>query len=153
MKIYIAGPMTGLEDLNFPLFHEAAATLRALNHVAVNPAEIVPDPLAKWEDCMRAVLRELLACEAVAVLPGWTTSKGARLEIEIATKLGMLVRPWTDIAWATADPGPRRGYPIGQAALDAAKAFALGMAPPVSACTGNCQQGRACTCKYPMVSL
>ena len=38
--IYIAGPMTGLPDLNFPTFHTEAARLRSLGHEVINPAEI-----------------------------------------------------------------------------------------------------------------
>jgi hypothetical protein len=128
MKIYIAGPMTGIKDLNFPLFHQAAAALRALNHIAVNPAEINPDQTAAWIDCMKADIQELIECDAVAVLPGWINSKGARLEVEIATKLGMLCLPWTDTAWTTATPGSGRSYPVSQAALNAATLFATGMA-------------------------
>ena len=42
-KIYIAGPMTGLPELNFPAFHAEAARLRAFGYEVINPAEINPD--------------------------------------------------------------------------------------------------------------
>jgi hypothetical protein len=74
MKVYIAGPMTNLPDLNFPAFHAMAARLRAAGHEVKNPAEINPDPTAKWHDCMRADIRELVTCDAIAMLPGWKES-------------------------------------------------------------------------------
>ena len=40
MRIYIAGPMTGYAEMNFPAFNTAAARVRALGHEAVNPVEI-----------------------------------------------------------------------------------------------------------------
>ena len=70
-RIYIAGPMTGLPDLNFPAFNRAAAILRAAGYEAINPAEINPDPTAGWEACMRADIAELVKCDGVALLPGW----------------------------------------------------------------------------------
>jgi len=69
-RIYIAGPMTGLPELNFPAFHAEAARLRAQGHHAVNPAEINSDPNAEWVDCMRADIRELMTCDAISLLPG-----------------------------------------------------------------------------------
>lgn len=90
-RIYIAGPMTGLPELNFPAFHRAASFLRAAGHTAINPAEIVTDQTAKWEDCMRADIAQLVTCDAVMLLPGWEKSRGARLEHTIATALGMEV--------------------------------------------------------------
>jgi hypothetical protein len=91
MKVYIAGPMTNLPDLNFPAFHAMAARLRAAGHEVKNPAEINPDPTAKWHDCMRADIRELVTCDAIAMLPGWKESKGATLEHHIAKALELTV--------------------------------------------------------------
>ena len=52
-RLYLAGPMTGIEDLNFPAFHAEAARLRALGYTVINPAEINADPNAGWQACMR----------------------------------------------------------------------------------------------------
>lgn len=91
MRIYVAGPMTGIPNLNFPRFHAEAARLRAEGHDVVNPAEINADPLARWEDCMRADIAELVTCEAIFLLPGFERSRGASLERHIAVALGMRV--------------------------------------------------------------
>ena len=44
-RVYIAGPMTGLPDFNYPAFNAAAAKLRALGLEVLNPAENPPPPL------------------------------------------------------------------------------------------------------------
>jgi len=80
MKLYIAGPMTGLPDFNFPAFHAVAATLRAAGHDAVNPAEINPDTAADWCDCMFEDLKQLSGCDGIVMLPGWDKSPGAQIE-------------------------------------------------------------------------
>lgn len=91
MRIYVAGPMTGIPDLNFPLFHSVTANLRALGHVVINPAEINADPAAGWNECMRADIAHLVTCDAICMLPGWQSSKGATLEHHIASALSMQV--------------------------------------------------------------
>ncbi len=88
-RTYLAGPMTGIPDLNFPAFHRAAASLRASGYEVINPAEINPDPSMTWEDAIRADIPQLLTCEAIALLPGWENSRGARLEARIAHDLDM----------------------------------------------------------------
>jgi len=88
-RIYIAGPMTGILELNFPAFHDAAALLRSQGYDVVNPAEINADPTAGWQACMRADIRELVTCDAVYFLPGFDKSRGAQLERHIAKALGM----------------------------------------------------------------
>lgn len=90
-RVYIAGPMTGLPDLNFPVFHRVAAELRARGAEVVNPAELNPDPTADWTDCMRADLKALVDCSAIVMLPGWEKSRGATLEHHVATKLDLRV--------------------------------------------------------------
>lgn len=91
MRLYLAGPMSGLPELNFPAFHAATARLRKAGHDVVNPAEINADPAAGWNACMRQDIAQLVTCEAIAVLPGWERSRGARLEMHIAAELGMTV--------------------------------------------------------------
>lgn len=102
-RLYLAGPMTGIAQLNFPKFHAEAARLRSLGFEVVNPAELNnEDPnmafatydeyLAHWRKCMRVDIAQLLHCDSVALLDGWTSSKGARLEQHVAFELGMAPR-------------------------------------------------------------
>lgn len=88
-RIYLSGPMSGIADNNFPAFHEWAARLRAQGYDVVSPAEI--EEAGSWEMCLRADLRELCTCDAIALMPGWENSKGANLELHVAHRLGMQV--------------------------------------------------------------
>ena len=90
-RVYISGPMTGLPELNFPTFREAANELRRLGWEVVNPAELQIEAGATWEACMRADIKALCDCDTIALLPGWEKSKGAHLELHIAHRLGMEV--------------------------------------------------------------
>lgn len=85
--------MTGLPELNFPAFHAEASRLRKLGYEVTNPAEINPDPLASWLDCMRADIAQLVYCDAIVFLPGWELSRGANIERDIAFKLGLACHP------------------------------------------------------------
>ena len=88
-RIYLSGPMTGLPKLNFPAFNAAARLLRREGFEVVNPAEINPDAALDWHSCMRADIKALCDCNALALLPGWQNSKGAHLELHIAHRLGL----------------------------------------------------------------
>lgn len=103
MKIYIAGPMTGLPEWNFPAFDAAAEILRLDGHDPVNPAdldrEIGFDPRqtetvgpAFLRDAMRRDLTAICECDGIAMLPGWERSGGARVEHALAVHLGLHVR-------------------------------------------------------------
>lgn len=91
MRVYIAGPMTGLPQFNFPAFFAAADRLRAAGHEPVNPAEVDQGQDPTWEACMRNDIPLLVTCDALVRLPGWHGSRGARLENHIAVSLGMTV--------------------------------------------------------------
>lgn len=90
-RLYLSGPMTGHAELNFPAFHAAAARLRALGYVVVNPAELNPNPKVGWHACMRADLKALLECDAICLLQGWEQSSGAHLEMHVAHRVGIRI--------------------------------------------------------------
>jgi hypothetical protein len=94
--------MTGREDFNFPAFFKTSALLRMLGHEVENPAENdgatlgeavmaahANENVLSWADYMRRDLRRLSTCDALCVLPEWQSSRGATLEVDIASRLGM----------------------------------------------------------------
>lgn len=92
MKLYVAGPMTGLPEFNYPAFRRAAADLEAAGFQVEDPSTNVnptPDDYHGW---LRAGLAQLITCDAVALLAGWEASGGARLEVNVAATLGLRVR-------------------------------------------------------------
>lgn len=94
-RIFLSGPMTGIENFNYPAFNDAAAKLRARGLSVENPAEN-PEQ-ATWADYMRLALVQLLTCDMVAQLPGWENSRGARMEHCVADELGIPCRPLADL--------------------------------------------------------
>ena len=101
MKVYLSGPMTGIQDFNFPAFHAEAARLRAAGLQVVNPAEINPDTTMSWHECMRADIKALCDCDTLALMPGWESSQGAHLELHIAHRLGLRVIQTRELAVPT----------------------------------------------------
>ena len=103
MKIYIAGPMSGVKDFNFPLFFETEKKLKELGYEVINPAhndgETLEEALKNagsperpnnsWNSYMRRDLPNVLAVDALCVLPDWQKSKGASLEVHVAEALGL----------------------------------------------------------------
>lgn len=72
MKVYIAGPMTGLKDWNFPAFNEAADKWRLVGWEVVNPAEAFNGSTDRpYRDYVEKDLADLHTCDAIALLPGW----------------------------------------------------------------------------------
>jgi hypothetical protein len=111
MKIYVAGPMRGKPDFNFPAFDKASAFLRRLGHTVFNPAD--RDREAHGPDIGKSLdgnideavqkgfsLREALAADmkfiaeeadGIWMLEGWETSLGARAEHALATALKLRI--------------------------------------------------------------
>lgn len=96
MRIYLAGPMTGLPDFNYPAFNSAAKELRARGHEVINPAENFQgrQDLPR-EFYMIKALQTLSSVafiiETVVLLPRWETSAGAQLEVHAAEEMGIKV--------------------------------------------------------------
>lgn len=107
--IYLAGPMTGYPDCNFPAFIAAATSLRDRGYAVVSPAEIEADKLHEpWVYYLKRDIAIIVQeCTAIAVLPGWQTSRGARLEAFVAHSLGLPV-----VDAATLDPIPASEFPL-----------------------------------------
>ena len=90
-RVYLAGPMTGIAELNFPAFNQEAERLRAEGLQVLNPADHGIVDGADWTDYLRHDIAGLASCERIHLLRGWTKSKGACLEMTIAKALGMTV--------------------------------------------------------------
>ena len=88
--IYLAGPMTGYRDNNYPAFHAAAKALRTLGHLVLSPAEHT-ETADSWEGWMRLGIAQLIRCDTIALLPGWRDSRGALVEWRLARALDMRV--------------------------------------------------------------
>jgi len=84
--IYIAGPMTGIPELNKPTFRLVANDLAASYRGVLSP-HTLPDGL-DYKACMDITMAMVRACDIVFCLPGWQRSRGARAEIAYAECLG-----------------------------------------------------------------
>ncbi len=84
--------MTGLPEENFPAFYSAEKLLRSLGHETSNPADHGHSDGTKTRPWfMRRDIPMLMGCDAIALLPGWINSVGARCELTIALTLELPV--------------------------------------------------------------
>jgi hypothetical protein len=107
MKVYISGAISGqpLADAA-DRFAAAASRLATAGHVPVNPFMVPPHagcscPGAvnaagaggghEWSCYLRGDLAAMLDCDAILMLPGWESSHGARLELMVASAVGLWV--------------------------------------------------------------
>lgn len=84
MKLYLSGPITGVENYK-QAFMEAEQKLLSLDDdiKIVNPAKWeYPD--YKWADYMILGIDELRFSDGIVMLPGWEKSKGAQIELLFA---------------------------------------------------------------------
>jgi hypothetical protein len=115
MKFYIAGPMRGIPQFNFPAFFEAERLLRADDHDVFNPArhdlEVCPTmPLAdgfaegdidrvtaavggawSFATAMRWDLARITEADMIYLLDGWERSEGVKHELYVAKAIGVPV--------------------------------------------------------------
>lgn len=103
-QIYIAGPMSGIPDWNYPAFAKAAKKLRSEGWIVHSPAEndeeegMVDEDAKKTGDTELAVangvfdyrkaymwdMQMVIEGDGIYMLPGWENSPGARGEHAVA---------------------------------------------------------------------
>jgi len=119
-RIYITGPMSGHPGFNYDAFDRAEEQLAESGQEPVSPADPTqldqddPDELApgvSYEDCLAQAVEKLLSADAVALLPGWEDSHGARLEVALARRRGMEIRPLSSWLDRTSHAGAGFGLP------------------------------------------
>ena len=86
-KVYISGPISGIDFGNRFAFSSARNALELCGYEVVDPSEVQLDDEATWTDYMRADLKLLLDCDFIYMLEGWEKSRGARIERELAKNL------------------------------------------------------------------
>ena len=113
MRVYCSGPMTGKPDLNRPAFDAAEKRLTAQGHFVINPHRISALFGTEAELCesimyyydgfrsdsvsslaravMDADLAAVRSCDAIYLLRGWESSRGAKKELAEALKYGLKV--------------------------------------------------------------
>lgn len=91
MRLYVAGPMTNLPELNYPAFNATCERLAKQGHEVYNPATTFNGayldlPYDIW---LREAIRLVSMVNAIVLLDRWWVSKGALTEIHIGLSLGM----------------------------------------------------------------
>lgn len=96
MKYYLAGPMRGIPDGNFPLFDRVAHYLRVQGEEIVSPAEHDREVYGSHDEAAEhlkdIILWDLAAvaeCDGLILLPGWEKSYGCAVEYALARFLGL----------------------------------------------------------------
>ena len=110
-RLYLAGPMTGMPEYNFPAFHAAAAEWRAMGWEVNNPAEEFDGRTdLPYREYVQQDVLQLCQCDAVAMLEGWDgpNARGSVWERQIA--ISMLGLPVYDAAHPVGPSG--EGRPI-----------------------------------------
>ena len=126
MKFYVARPMRGYPEFNFPAFARVTKALRSQGHEVFNPAERdnekhgtdISKGNETGDEKLAAAqhgfsLREALSAdcqwicehaEGVVLLPGWKESKGAVAESALGTALGLEIYELTSDVVGAMEP-------------------------------------------------
>lgn len=115
-KVYLAGPMSGIPQFNYPMFMSVADKLRELGMEVRNPAEMDDEKTQAlamastdgslgsgtwqgetWGDFLSRDVKIVADdVDGVVLLPNWQTSRGARLEAFVALSVQKPVWLWNE---------------------------------------------------------
>lgn len=122
-SVYLSGPMTGIDEYNFPAFREATAAIRAKGIAVHSPHEMDedegytapqgPTPVTYTSKYFRFLQRdvELIGSgkvDAGVFLPGWQASRGARIEYNLIRDLALVTLSYPSLEWLEYRPAGRR---------------------------------------------
>lgn len=85
MRIYISGPVTGVEGYE-EHFAKAEEYIRKQGNLPFNPVRILKNmpESTTWEEYMNLAICLLEMCDAIFMLQGWQESRGSGIEFEYA---------------------------------------------------------------------
>jgi len=88
--VYLSGPMSGIEHYNHPEFKRVGAILEqsGMFKKIINPANMAEGE-KPWGYYLNRDIRMILNgnVDTVILLSGWQASKGARIEVRVATEV------------------------------------------------------------------
>lgn len=96
-RYYLAGPMAGIPEHNFPYFEKAVTHLRGQGYMVLSPHEIdhgeTPEQRGSKShaEYLKKDFMVMLACDGIILLPGWMKSRGATAELNLALAVNMSV--------------------------------------------------------------
>ncbi|SRR6266567_149227 len=104
MRIYIAGPMTGIKSFNFPEFRIVKNNLLLQGYDVISPVDLDEQEYpnhdfesgtlpSNWnyKTQLEVDIMNLKLCDAIFLLKGWENSNGAKIELCNALQLDLMV--------------------------------------------------------------
>lgn len=92
MTVYIAGPMTGIQQENLPAFEKSKEFFEANGYDVIIPHDIAKanPTVTKYGELLAIDIFTIgTKCQLVAMLPFWRSSKGACIEYAFARAANM----------------------------------------------------------------
>ena len=81
--------MTGIENMNYPVFNATAEYLEQRGHIVINPAR---HPFGlEYNEYMKYAFLDVQHCDFVVTLPGAEDSSGSLYEVNHAKVIGKIV--------------------------------------------------------------
>lgn len=78
--------MTGIPDYNYAEFNKAERNLKLSGYEVLNPAR--QGYGKEYHEYLQLAIADVFECDAIALLPGWEDSPGAKAEVALADALG-----------------------------------------------------------------